>query len=215
VLISAEQEYRSKETLPAFAKDELEKLGFACTHLNSDDTTSIPGLAALDDADVLVLYHRRRTLPEDQLAKFKAWFDAGKPVVAVRTASHGFQNWLEFDRVVLGGTYGNHYGKGVARIAIDPKAADHPILRGVTPAAFDTTGSLYKSSPLMPTATPLLVGTIPGKPPEPAAWTNTYKGGRVFYTMLGHPDDFQTPQFRTLLRNAVLWARDRPIPAGK
>lgn len=216
VLVTAEQEYRAKETLPAFAKDELEKLGFACTHLNSDDANSIPGLAALDDADVLVLYLRRRTLPDDQLAKFKAWFDAGKPVVAVRTASHGFQNWLEFDRVVLGGTYGNHYGKNVvARLAPDPKAASHPILRGVTPTEFESTGSLYKSSPLMPTATPLLVGTIPGKPPEPAAWTNTHKGGRVFYTMLGHPDDFKTPQFRALLRNAVLWAADKPIPAGK
>ena len=215
VLISAEQEYQAKETLPAFAKEELEKLGFACTHINSDSTTSIEGLGALDDADVLVLYHRRRTLPEDQLARFKAWFDAGKPVVAVRTASHGFQNWLEFDRVVLGGTYGNHYGKGVAQIAVDPKAASHPILRGVTPAAFDTNGSLYKSSPLMSTATPLLLGTFKDKPVEPAAWTNAYKGGRVFYTMLGHPDDFRTPQFRVLLRNAVLWAADKPIPAGK
>jgi type 1 glutamine amidotransferase len=47
------------------------------------------------------------------------------------------------------------------------------------------------------------------------AWTNTYKGGRVFYTALGHPDDFKTPQFRTLLKNAILWAADKPVPTAQ
>ena len=213
LLISAEQEYKAKETLPAFAKEELEPLGFKCKHINSDDTKSIPGLEAMGDADVLVIYLRRRTLPEDQLAKFKAWFDAGKPVVAVRTASHGFQNWLEFDRVVLGGTYGNHYGKGVAHMKVNENAKNNPLLRGVTPGDFDTNGSLYKHSALGENTIPLITGTFQDKV-EPVAWTNTYKGGRVFYTMLGHPDDFKTPQFRTLLKNAVLWAADKQIPAG-
>ena len=216
LLISAEQEYDAKTTLPAFAKDVLEPLGLACTHFNSDDVNGIAGLAAMDDADVLVLFLRRRSLPPEQLAKFKAWFDAGKPVVALRTASHGFQTYLEFDRQVLGGTYGNHYGKGGAtHVAIDPAAAKagQPLLRGVTPTAFDSVGSLYKSNPLAATATPLLTGTWADKPAEPVAWTNARQGGRVFYTSLGHPDDFKLPPFRALLRNAVLWAADKPIPS--
>jgi type 1 glutamine amidotransferase len=51
-----------------------------------------------------------------------------------------------------------------------------------------------------------LLGTIPDQPPEPVAWTNRYKNSRVFYTSLGHPDDFKSPEFRKLLINAVFWA---------
>ena len=32
--------------------------------------------------------------------------------------------------------------------------------------------------------------------------------GKVFYTGLGHPDDFQEPAFRQLLVNAIQWAVD-------
>ena len=213
VLISAEQEYSAKKTLPAFAKAELEPLGFSCAHLNSDDVNQIAGLDALQDADVLVLFLRRRTLPPEQLAVFQKWCAAGKPVVAMRTASHGFQNWLEFDHDVLGGHYANHYGKGPpTKVAVNADAAGNPLLRGVTPGAFTSQGSLYKTSPLAEGVTPLLWGAFADKPPEPMAWTHLYKGGRVFYTSLGHPDDFEKPQFKALLRNAVLWAADRPIP---
>jgi type 1 glutamine amidotransferase/nicotinamidase-related amidase len=213
LLISAEQEYKASETLPAFAKEVLEPLGFATQHINSDDTKSIPGLEAMNDADVLVLYLRRRTLPDDEMAKFKAWFDAGKPVVALRTASHGFQTYLEFDKEILGGNYSNHYGKGAAtKVALIDKARDHPILRGVK-EPFESNGTLYKVSPLKEGTTPLLMGTFQDKPAEPVAWTNSYKGGRIFYSSLGHPDDFKLPQFRTLLTNAILWAADKQVPA--
>jgi len=57
-----------------------------------------------------------------------------------------------------------------------------------------------------------LVGTIPDKEPEPVAWTNSYKRSRIFYTSLGHPDDFRNAQFRRLLINAVFWAMDKPVP---
>ena len=76
-------------------------------------------------------------MPEAQLNRFKAYFDAGKPVVGVRTASHSFQNWLEFDKVVLGCNYGRHYGTGkegdqTAITLASKYAADHPILRGIS-----------------------------------------------------------------------------------
>ena len=32
---------------------------------------------------------------------------------------------------------------------------------------------------------------------------------RIFYTSLGHPQDFDRPEFRKLLNNAVFWALDR------
>ena len=87
VVVTAEQEYNAKETLPAFFKADVErKLGVKPTFINSDSTTDIPGLDALDDADLLVLYARRRTLPEDQLAKFRAYVKRGKPLVALAPA---------------------------------------------------------------------------------------------------------------------------------
>ncbi len=50
-------------------------------------------------------------------------------------------------------------------------------------------------------------------PHEPVTWTNTHiGGGRVFYTSLGHPDDFQVPAFRRLLLNGVYWAAGLDIP---
>jgi type 1 glutamine amidotransferase len=52
------------------------------------------------------------------------------------------------------------------------------------------------------------------KPHEPVAWTNKHiGGGRVFYTSLGHADDFRIPAFRRLLLNGIFWALDRPVPS--
>ena len=63
---------------------------------------------------------------------------------------------------------------------------------------------------LSPEGTP-----VKGKndPMVPVVWTNSYKGGRIFFTSLGAPDDFKLPQFRRLLSNSVLWALDKPVPA--
>src|SRR5207249_3908195 len=82
--------------------------------------------------------------------------------------------------------------------------ASHPILKGVAPE-FVTAGSLYKTKPLEPNTTLLLIGTVEGQEPEPMAWTHEYKGARVFYTSLGHPKDFENPSFHNLLVNAVFW----------
>ena len=61
-----------------------------------------------------------------------------------------------------------------------------------------------------------MIGTIPGQEPEPVAWTNLAgpKQARVFFTSLGHIDDFQNPAFRKLLVNGLFWALEEPYPAG-
>ena len=214
--VIAEDEYHAKETVPAFAKAELEtKLSWKPRIIQSDDKNDIPGLEALDNADLLVLYARRRTLPDEQLNHFKKYFDSGKPLVAVRTASHSFQNWLDFDKVVLGCNYGRHHGTGKEgeKTTIAPTSDDarsHPILAGISfDAPWQTAASLYRVSPLLDGTTPLLTGKWRDVPEEPVAWTNVHKGGRVFYTSLGHPDDFKDPNFRQLLTNGILWALDR------
>jgi len=106
---------------------------------------------------------------------------------------------------VLGGNYHMHHGNKLATtVRVNSEKAKHPILKDVT-AQFETEGSLYKTSPLGPNTTPLLIGSVEGQPPEPMAWTHDYKGARVFYTSLGHPKDFDNPPFRHLLVNAVFW----------
>ena len=149
----------------------------------------------------------------------RRYIDSGKPVVGIRTACHAFDargkapaghvEWPTFDPDVLGGHYTGHHGNGIKpKMSLAPGAANHPILAGVDPA-FVAQGSLYKVSPLAASTKPLLIGTIADHPAEPVAWTNQKGKARVFFTSLGHPDDFAIPAFRRMLRNAVFWALDR------
>ncbi len=48
--------------------------------------------------------------------------------------------------------------------------------------------------------------------PQPVAWTKAYKGARVFFTTLGHPDDFKVEAVRRLLVNGILWSLGKDIP---
>ncbi len=214
-----EDEYHADKTLPRFAQLLADRHGCRATILLGDGDRGIPGLEALKTADALVLYVRRKALPKEQMAMLHAYLDAGKPLVGLRTASHAFstkkpsppgmEQWVTFDGDVLGG---NYHGHGPNRAGTDvrlaPGAAGDPILRGVTPDAWHSTGSLYYAAPIDKQAKVLLNGSAQGKT-EPIAWTRTYKGGRVFYTSLGHVDDFEQPQFQRLLVNAVRWAMNR------
>jgi type 1 glutamine amidotransferase len=212
VLISGEFEYKSAETLPSFKRFLESKHPFPCIYLEREKGESIPGLEALEKADLVILFARRMTLPADQLARIKKHLEAGKPLIGIRTASHAFENWKEFDHDVLGGNYQRHYDdKLLPTVRINPEAAGHPILKGVA-AEWVAGGSLYRNAPLPAGSMTLMTGTIPGQPPEPVAWTHTYKGGRIFYTSLGHPGDFEKEAFRQMLVNAIYWTLRQPPP---
>jgi len=130
--------------------------------------------------------------------------------VGVRTAGHAFRNWLAFDKKVLGGNYKGHYGGGAAtEVRFADAAKDHPVLAGVEP--FASHYSLYKNTGFAGDVTLLATATAKGKT-EPVAWTRRHKGGRVFYTSLGGPEDFRNPDFRRMLTNAVFWAAGRDVP---
>ena len=102
VLVSGDEEYRSEEALPQLAKILSEHHGFNTTVLFAQDpahpgiidpnyTDNIPGLEALASADLMVLFTRFRALPDDQMMHFQNYLMAGKPVFAIRTATHAFQ----------------------------------------------------------------------------------------------------------------------------
>src|SRR5246127_5859327 len=76
VLISGDEEYRSEEGLPQLAKILAKRHGFKCTVFFSlaDDGTidpnrhdNIPGLEALDSADLMIILTRFRNLPDEQM----------------------------------------------------------------------------------------------------------------------------------------------------
>jgi type 1 glutamine amidotransferase len=228
VLAISEPEYKTDQTLPPFARDVLQdRLGLEAVVLLGDpkDPNVIPGLAeALGRADLLLVSIRRRALPVKDLEAVRKYLAAGKPLVGIRTASHAFDmrgkapkghaEWPRFDPEILGGHYQGHHGGGPkTTVTAAPDAAKHPILTGVR-LPFESNGSLYKNTPLASSATPLLFGSIPGQPREPVAWVNHPGSGkaRVFYTSLGHPDDFKGEPFVRLLSNAVLWALGKPVP---
>jgi rhodanese-related sulfurtransferase/type 1 glutamine amidotransferase len=214
ILISGEYEYKSAETLPKFRTFLESNHPLRCVYLERTPGQDIPGLEALEKADLVVLYVRRMTLPEEQLDRIKAYLERGKPLIGLRTASHAFENWRAFDKEVLGGAYGGHFGNSlVATARVIPEAAAHPILRGVE-REFGTGGSLYRNSPLPEASKVLLCGSVAGEPEQPVAWTHEYRGARIFYTSLGHPKDFEHASFRQLLVNAIYWALDRP-PSGQ
>ena len=75
VFITGDEEYRSEESMPAMAKILAQRHGFHCTVLFSINRETgeidpavpdnIPGLDALKDADLMVVFTRVRHLPED------------------------------------------------------------------------------------------------------------------------------------------------------
>ena len=206
-MLSGSFEYDSEESLGLFRKHLDGVGGIEDTLVVYQDEDDDQSLAAVDDTDVLLVFTRRIRIDGAELERVKAYCAAGRPVVGVRTASHAYQNWLEFDADVLGGSYTGHFGSGSAcRVAVGAGAAEHAILTGVT--EFDSVGSLYKNTPIASDAKLLLTGATSDST-EPVAWTRAHNGGRVFYTSLGHQQDFREPDFLTLLTNGILWAGGR------
>ena len=109
VLIAADQEYRSEQSMPMLAGVLSQHHGFECTVLFSvnkqgqvdptlpaplkeeDDLKHhrIPGLEHLAKADCVIWLSRFMQLPDDQLKHLHDYFDSGKPLIALRTANHG------------------------------------------------------------------------------------------------------------------------------
>ena len=215
-LISGSNEYHSDISLTAFQHFLEAQYDVRCVLIQArgrlnqfGEFSDLPGLDSLDHADVILLFTRRVTIPEDQLAQVKRYINSGKPVVAVRTASHGLQGWPEFDKTVLGGNYQGHFGLEFKQTVSSVEGLQsHPVLEGVTKIISGS--SLYKTTPLASDVELLMVGSTT-QSSQPSAWTRVHKGGRIFYTSLGAPEDFENPSFRRLLTNALFWVAGRKV----
>ena len=190
VFVSGDEEYRSEEALPQLARILSERHGFTSTVLFAQNpnqpglidpnyTDNIPGLDALDEADLLFLFTRFRALPDDQMENFEEYLMAGKPVVAIRTATHAFQfkdstsKWVHwsnsysneesawdggFGRLVLGERWHTHHGHHKhqsTRGVIAPGAENHPIANGIS------NGEIWGPTDVYGIRMPLVEGFMP------------------------------------------------------
>jgi type 1 glutamine amidotransferase len=210
-LISGSDEYKSHVTLADFQQLIEKNYAVECSRAFKTADDNLPGLEALDTCDVAIVFTRRLTIQGEQLDRVKKYCTSGRPLIGIRTASHAFQNWLELDKEVFGGDYHNHYTDGpAAKIEIVEAAKSHPILKHFTP--YTSAAKLYKNPHVADEVTVLLTGTIP-EHTEPVAWTRNYRGGKIFYTSLGDPSDFQNENYRQLLIGALAWTTGRDLVA--
>jgi len=127
-------EYDPEKSLAAFKK-HLEAGWRVEVTTSFGSSKALENLDALKSADVLVLFARRTAPPEAQMKVIRAHWEAGKPIVGIRTASHAFQKVDNevLDRKVFGGNYGGASSNGGFVTGVAAGAADHPVLKGVGP----------------------------------------------------------------------------------
>lgn len=166
VLVAGDDEYRSEESMPMLAKILSSHHGFKTTVLFPIDPstgdvvpnyqTNIPGLEHLASADLVIVLIRFRELPDAQAKYLEDYLLSGKPIIGLRTSTHGFAyqknkgsrfakwDWTSkvpgweqgFGKRIFGETWINHHGdhgKEGTRGLVDgvQQSANHPILRGV------------------------------------------------------------------------------------
>jgi len=172
-----------------------------------EKATVFKGLEHLADADVILSNLYRTSAPPNQLAVLKKFF-LSKPVVGMRKAHHGFQNWLDVDQEVFGVKYRGHYfGKNVSLSIVD-KHKDHPFFAGVK--TFLPGGGLYSHGQLADDVEVYMTGGPEGKEPMAQTWSRIVKdrGQRVFYTRYD-PEDLKDEGIRDMVVRVLFWAGNR------
>lgn len=241
VFVTGDHEYGSELTMPVIAAELEKNYGVRTRVLKSvpdhEGEKDIPGLEALDSADLAIFYLRWRLLPADQLAYIDRYLKSGKPVMGFRTTTHSFhypagdplEKWNAFAEEAFGAPPGwggkakhTHYGhESSTDVTVIPAEKNNPVLKGVEPS-FHVRSWLYRVLPDYPekNATWLLMGKSVNPDKEaienPVAWTwKTAAGGRSFMTTMGHPEDFQVESFQRLVMNAVCWTMNMKAPKWK
>ena len=265
VFIAGDEEYRSEEGLPQLAKILAFRHGFKCTVLFSigeggvidpDVRDNQPGMEALDSADLCVMLLRFREWPDEQMKHFVDYYLSGKPIIALRTSTHAFDNkegaykkfgmrseeWPGgFGKHVLGETWVSHWGihgQQATRGIIEPRASEHPVLRGVDDIF--GTSDVYEAHP--PADAEVLVrgqvvdGMGESDPPAsnrkktwqgieqavnepmmPIVWLRSHRNeaGRtngVMTCTMGAATDLLSEGLRRLLVNGAYWMVGLPVP---
>ena len=249
VLISGDEEYRSEESMPQLAKILSKHHGFNCTVLFAQDPANpgtidanygknIPGLEALDSADLMIIATRFRALPDDQMKHIDDYLMAGKPVIGLRTATHAF-NFTDED-VSNYKHYGNSYKGdmaewegGFGRLVLGEKWVSHhghhkhQSTKGFVTDAGKTTGITNSISdgdvwasadvyevrlPMSGDSQPIIYGKVMNRQGE-------FDENDIFYGM--RPTDDEAAKTNHAGKDVssplmpVAWTRTYQIPGGK
>lgn len=197
-MLVSDDHYLADETLPRYAEHLRDDYGCYCTVLHGEGTANIHGIEELETTDCLIVYIRRLALPKNQLDALKRYVADGGDLIGLRTASHAFDtkgnipegaaNWVEFDHDILGGNYHNHGSNALGTDVEHVESQEnHPVLRGVQPSKWHSTGSLYWTSPIADDALLLQTGSSEQGQDEPLTWVRQRNGQRIAYSGLGHP----------------------------
>ncbi|SMO62695.1 ThuA domain-containing protein [Fodinibius sediminis] len=218
-----ENNYEAHRTIPEFAQELEEQHPYKTTVLRGEGERTafhFPGLEVLEEADLLVIFARRVALTPGQMNRIKTYLKAGRPLLGIRTANHafsvreeieeGYEDWWAFVPDILG-CKNRGYGPVAygTDVSVVQEMQNHPIIRNLPELEWHSEGNVYKVAPLVDDHSEVLIrGTAEGNT-EPVAWVReTASGSRVFYTSLGHPSDFETDTFLSLLTNAVQFLTD-------
>ncbi|MDP6445249.1 MAG: ThuA domain-containing protein [Pirellulaceae bacterium] len=240
VLVSGDEEYRSEEALPQLGKILAQHHGFRCTVLfaidpksgiiNPNVQTNIPGLEALADADLMIVFLRFRRLPDDQMKHIDAYLRSGRPVVGLRTSTHAFnfggkgqfarygngyggdaKEWRDgFGRLVLGEKWISHHGRHKqqsTRGKFADGAEKHPILRGITDGAIWGPTDVYGVRlPLPGDSQPLVLGQVVNR-------KGKFDGSDPFFGMKESDTEPSTDRNDPMM--PVAWTKSFQVPGGK
>lgn len=239
VLIAGDEEYRSEEALPQLAKILALRHGFRCTVLFSMDrergiiqpnvTGDIPGLEALESADLMIIFTRFRNLKHEQMQQIDDYLRSGRPVIGIRTATHAFKinggpwarysngyhgdetEWTDgFGRLVLGEKWVAHHGSHrhqSTRGRIVPGAKDHPIARGLTDENIWGPSDVYRVRlPLPHDLKPIVLGEVINRAGE-------YDDTDPYYGM--KPTDSEGDASKNDPMMPIAWCGNYKIPGGE
>ena len=194
-------------------------------------------LANLQKYQVLVLNNNTELtaiLDARHQAAVRDWYRKGGGIVALHAALVRQTEWKWFNNLA-GCDFDSDSEYLEARIVVDPKAKDHPAVRGhgmsfqykadwtnhdrtvtglkgfqvllrVDESSYDPVRDFFKTRG----------GKAMGKD-HPVAWLHTNDGGRFFYTELGHDvRSLETPFGRQHITEGIRWAAGlKPLPKKK
>lgn len=248
VLVSGDEEYRSEEALPQLAKILNVHHDFDCTVLFAQDpnelgivnpnyTQNIPGLEALAEADLVILFTRFRELPDAQMQHFDRYLKAGKPIINLRTATHAFRfqdsthqwkhwgNYFEeegskwnggFGRLVAGERWHTHHGHHKHQSTRGRLAAQHPITTSIKDGEIWGSTDVYGVRlPLPGDTQPLVLGEVVDR-------AGAYQEDDLHYGL--RESDVQKATINPAAKEAyqpndpmmpIAWIRTYQLPEGK
>jgi type 1 glutamine amidotransferase len=173
------------------------------------DKAEATGLEQLDKTDLFIGTTQKRTMPSKaQLAHVRKYFEAGKPFVGFRQASHMFQNWLESDKYIVGAKYGGHHLQNkepMLKLEIAKGQENHPTIKGLK-LPHPSSGSYFYSE-LDKDVTLLISCGLPGDM-QPHTWVreNAKTKNRVFYTRYDAEELTKEPVVREIFLRGIAWA---------